>query len=430
MIRNLLNAVAAVALRLAVKPGGTVNQKDVWCRVGGQADRTTVAASLIDIALPADGLGLTSADSIETLDTDHGTRGILYSQRNSRNDSPQPIRTFMFPVAMGTIMDNVFDRDANGDQGFLTWEMWWGTKIGASGKARGIRFYGCVHDSVSFTIDRTGPGQSIELDIQAFVNRKFNIPDSESVPSTDFPTELPFNTTGAKIDFRFDNTVDTAWSKDDDSVRRLTFTYNNAGSVEQFEDNSATPSLDKAWTIHVPGEEALEVEVTVALDDDKYLALDQSATIPEGSCRIAFTHPSASSATVTTNLLAGDNDTQTLLSADTGNILAGDVTILEEAGGNFAVLPVAAVVTDTSIDYDTDTGGGTGFDARLALTQPLTVRNLAGIIVIPRLDFRSQSAAVRDGNRRVVTLRYEAAIGSTETALVESHFYDHLTSHA
>lgn len=413
----------------------SLKAKDPFVRIGKQTDRTTIASTWIDVAIPADGDAMAFDAEIESLDTEHGSRGILYSAKNAINAEQKTLRTFLFPVCAGTLLDNVFDRDANDEQGFLSMEMWWGDKIGA-GQIKGSRRYGMVFDSVSVSVDRTGRGASLEAELSGWINRRSNIPTGESTPSTTFSTLLPWNTTGVLIDFVVDN-AQGSYGGDNTDVRRLTINYNNNGEVENHADNASTPELDKTWTIHSPGEETVEVELTVSITDEKYLEPDQSADIIQGSLRVAFTHPkAASNAETTDTLTSGDNDDQTLATGitTTSGFEAGDVTVIQDTNGDFAILPIDSLVADTSITYDTDTGGGTGFDSRVTLNGttngPLTIRNMAGGIIFDRLDFRGQSAPTRDGAKRVVTLRYEAALAVGESRIVETHFYDHLTTHA
>jgi hypothetical protein len=411
-----------------------MKSKDLFVRIGAQSNRTTVASSFIDLAIPADGDQMNSDLAIESLDTDHGSRGILYSSKNAINGEQKQFQSYMFPVAMGTLMGNVLNRDSNGDQGFMSIEAWWGDAIG-SGQVKGSRRLGVVMDSFSLTIDRTGQGQSLQVDFSGWINQRTNIATGESTPTPSFSTLLPWNSTGALIDFVYDNSVES-YGMDNTDVRRTSISFANNGEVEAYTD-STSPELDRTWTIHTPGEESVEVEVTVALNDEKYTELDQNLTVAQGAMRVAFTHPSAASnAECTDTLTTGDNDTQTLSTdiTDTDGFETGDVVIIQDTLGNFSVLPVETLVADTSFAFDTDTGGGTGYSSRVTLNGttngPLTIRNMAGGLMFDRLDFRGQSAPTRDGNKRVVTLRYEAALAVGAAAIVEGHFYDHLTSHA
>jgi hypothetical protein len=72
-----------------------VRAKDLSVRVGSQSDRTTVAGSLTDIAVPADGDGMNADLSLETLDTDHGNEGVLYSSVGSRNGESKSFRSYL-----------------------------------------------------------------------------------------------------------------------------------------------------------------------------------------------------------------------------------------------------------------------------------------------------------------------------------------------
>ena len=409
-----------------------VRAKDLSVRVGSQSDRTTVAGSLTDIAVPADGDGMNADLSLETLDTDHGNEGVLYSSVGSRNGESKSFRSFLFPNVANLLMDNVITRDASGDQSFLTIESWWGTKLGAS-KVKGQRRYGCIFDSFSFQIDRTGAGAPIEVDFGGWINRKQNIPTGESVPTLDFSDVLPYSSTGVKIDFVPD-AAGGAYGGHVTDVRRLSVTYSNQGAVEEFQDNDSNVELDKVWTIHTPGEASAQFEITMALNEEEYLQLDENEEPPKGKLRVVFTHPKGATETSGSTLTSGDQNTQTLLVDSTTGFVVGDVVYIEHPVTGFAVLPISAIVADESISVDTDTGGGTGSDSRVTLNGAsgglLTIRNMAQVLIFDRIDYRGSSAITRDGNKRVVTLTYEAALLSGATSIMEAHTYDHSNSHA
>ena len=407
-----------------------VRAKDLSVRVGSQSDRTTVASSLTDIAVPADGDGMNADLSLETLDTDHGNEGVLYSSVGSRNGESKSFRSYLYPNVANLLLDNVVDRNASGDQGFLTIESWWGTKLGAS-KVKGQRRYGCIFDSFSFQIDRTGAGAPIEVDFGGWINRKQNIPTGESVPTLDFSDVLPYSSTGVKIDFVPD-AAGGAYGGHVTDVRRLSVTYSNQGAVEEFQDNDSNVELDKVWTIHTPGEASAQFEITMALNEEEYLQLDENEEPPKGKLRVVFTHPKAFSVTSTSTVTSGELAAQTILVDDTEGLVNGDVVTIEHPTTGFVCLPIGGVVADTS--FEVDTSALNGFDARVTLNGgsggPLTIRNMAQALIFDRIDYRGSSAITRDGNKRVVTLTYEAALLSGSTSIMEAHTYDHSNDHA
>ena len=400
--------------------------KDLSVRVGAQADRTTIAASFIDLAIPADGDQLVGNVETEALDTEHGARGFLYTVKNAKNDAEQGFSTFAFPVAMGTLMNNLFQRDSNGDQGYLSVEAWWGDAIG-SGQHKGSRRRGVVLNSLSFSVDKAGRSQSVQFDFQGWTNRRTNIPTGEATPSRTYSTLLPWASAGVLVDFVADLSAESFGGSNAD-VRRFTVNFSNQGEVEGFEANAIIPELDAAWTIHTPGEETVEIEVTVALNDEKYQELDQDIDLPDGGLRVMFTHPKAATTTSTGTITAGDQGTQTLTVVDASSFEVGDVVGVFDGSLNWATLKIAAI-SGSDIDFDTaalaspvtlNGGGGT----------PLTVGNMAGGLNFNRMSWRGTSPPVRDGNRRAVTIRYEAALEAGAASPVEFAFYDHLTTHA
>lgn len=409
-----------------------VNFKDLLIRVGTQADRTTKAASVVDFPIPADGDGLAGDIAVEELDTEHGTPTVLYSSSAARNFGSKSLKAWLFPVLAGTLMKNVLTRDANGAQSFLTVEAWWGTNKLGPNTYKGSRRYGVVFDSLSLSVDLVGAPTSVEVDFSGWINRRENIPYTETTPTPTFSTLKPFKSSGVFVDFLTDKTLETYGGHNAD-VRRFSLTFNNNGTVEVPTDNSTTPELDKVWTVHTPGDVRATFEVTVALNAEKYLKPEQSIDVVQGAVRLAFVHEKASKTTTTSTLTSGDNNDQTLLTAVTTGFAVGDVCFIQDTLGKFAVLPIKTVNAGVSLVFDTDTGGGTGYDSRVtlngAVNGPLTIKNMTGGIIFDRLDFRGMSGPSRDSKKRAVTLRYEAFLPYGATKAVEAHWYDHGTAH-
>lgn len=413
-----------------------MKSKDVWYRIAKQQDRTTTPSGTtpydyVDVQVPADGVDFISDFSTEDLDTDHGAPGVLFTIMSARNLEKKKFRTYMIPTCIGTFLNGVVSRSSStGELDYFGVERWWGSALGGS-EDKGQRFLGFLMDTFSLTIDRSGKSDALMLDVDGYINQSVRILTGASTPSKDWSKATPYQSTGALIDFVRDVTVDS-YGADDQDVRRVTLSYQNGLTVEGLQDNDTTVGLDKVWTVQAPGEQRCSVEVQVRVTQDEYLTLDAAQSPVVGALRIALTHPKGTKVTTTSTLTVGDNNDQTLLVASTTGFQVGDVCVITHPTTGFSTLPIKTVNAGVSLVYDTDTGGGTGKDSRVTLNGasggPLTIRNMGVGIIIDAMTFKGGTPPTREGNFRVVTLRYEAKLAAGASRIIEVHAYNHANS--
>lgn len=404
----------------------SVKSKQILVRVGTQASRTAVSSNMVNVAVPAEGNQVAPTNEIETLDTDHGSPGVLYSEVVAKNAQAQAFRTHFYPDTIGRLISNLITR-TSGAQGFLQIENWWPVDSLGSGTNRGERFRGCVLDSLSLDIAKTGIGSSIVAEFQAFINVVSEIAAAESFPALTFSPDGPYKTTGALIDW-VPNIATGAFGAKNADVRRLNLRFSNNGTVDGFEDDSSSPVSDKTWTIHDPGEPSAEIRLTVSMSEEEYLTLQNEATLPTGALRLVLTHTGADSTTSTDTVDGADDTTQTLGVDDSAHFAVNDVILIQHPSGDFATAIVEAVRSGPDeidiagtlprVDLDGGTGG------------PVTIRNMTAAFIFDAMKFQNRGPASRDGNRRVLEVSYIVTLAAGETEIVEALAYDHASGHA
>ncbi|TXH56578.1 MAG: hypothetical protein E6Q97_06080 [Desulfurellales bacterium] len=405
----------------------TLKQKDVWFRIGDQSNRTTVASTLVDIVPPADNIDFVEDFATEDLDTDHGASGTLFTVVTSKNFEKKRLNTYIYPTNVGYFLNGAVSRDAtSGELTYKTVEKWWGSALGGT-EDKGIRFFGCLFDGFSLTIDRGGKSEPLQISMDCFVNAQKRILTGETAPAKDWPKAAPYQSSGALIDFVRD-TGSGSYGPDDADVKRVSITFGNSASVEQIADNETDIDYDKVWTVHAPGEAKAQISVTCRITEDEYLRLGKAATPTIGAIRVALKHPKATSITTASTITSGDNNDQTLNVSSTTGFLVGDVCVITHPTTGFTTLPIKTVNAGVSLVFDTDTGGGSGKDSRVTLNgsvDALTIRNMGVGIIFDAMTYKGRGSDVRDGAFRVVELRYEAKLSAGATKIVEVHAYNH-----
>ena len=331
----------------------------VWSRIGSQADRTTKhdGSGWVDLALLTDGMALTPGKSIEALDTEHRTPGVLKRAVLSRNADEQNMTAPLFPSMMGTFINGVLNRDASGDLTFFSLEHYREATLQGTPDI-GDDFLGIIMNGLSLTVDRDTQGNFLQMDFPSFINSKTFIPNG-ACPAFVAPPLDVYLSTDVIIDFVGDNGAGS-FGGDNPDIVGLTVTFGNNTELSGFASSSVT-KLDRSWTRAVPDSPTATIEVTLAYNDDEYVKFGDGSGITFGSLRLIGAHPqptfTATSVDVLTATSSGD---QTVTFTDTlTDLVDGDVVFIRDTdNGKDSAHTVKDIVVGVSFDINTDLSAG------------------------------------------------------------------------
>lgn len=404
-----------------------IKHQDIAYRIGTQADRTTVAASLTDFVPPADGIGLAPSQEMVELDTDHGMPGEKYSDLGARNTAELSGSTYLYPQSMGIFLDAVFKRDTNGDLTYHTLERWFKKSTGGSvlggTEDKGERYFGSLFNGLGLTLARSQRNEAIMAELRYFINAKRRIEDAESAPTYDQSKVFPYGSAGMLVDF-VRNESDS-YGADDPDVRSVAINFSNNSVLDGVQDNLTDAPLHRSWLYHFAGNPSADVTVVVRLTQDEYLRIDEFVNLPKGKLRIALNHPRAGSITSTSTLSSGNTGNQVLLVSDTTAFLVGDIVCITHPTTGFAITKVTAISAGVSLTVS-------GYDTRVTLNGavggPLTIRNMAAGIIIDEMHFNGRGSTKREGVFQTLELKYKAKLLAGSTFPLDYAAYNHANS--
>lgn len=400
--------------------GNNVKMQDMGYQIGAQTNRTSVAGTLIDFAPEADQFAIVGATEKITLNTDHYDAGVKYTDLASRNLGEVPLRTPLWPNIAGLLFNAVFARNSDGTLDYHTVRRWWRSAIGGT-EDKGEEFRGVIFNSVSLSISRSQSNAAISFDAAGFFNAKRRLTDAETNPTPDLSEAFAYGTAGVLIDFVHDEDVDS-YGADDQQVQSVSLAFSNNCTLDGVQDNIADPPLHRSWLTHITGNPTIEVNVTVRLNDDGYVRIDEFTEVPKGKLRLAFTHPRATTITSTSTISSGTTSTQVLNVSSTTGFSVGDIVCITHPTTGFTIAKITAISAGVSLTVS-------GYDSRVTLDGstggPLTIRNMSCGITIDSMDFESRSAPQRAGAFQVINLRYMATLKAGATFPLEALAYDH-----
>ncbi|HGY90395.1 MAG TPA: hypothetical protein ENK43_04385 [Planctomycetes bacterium] len=408
---------------------GAITEFGVWSRIGKQADRTTKAASFVDLALRKDGLTYSASKESEKLDSEHRFKGNQYRVFTQRNAEPGQLQTWIFPDSVGTFFDAVFT-DTNGLLGYFNVEHYWDATLNSSAGSQdvGTDLQGIIFNGASFTIERGNTANSLELDLEFFQNAKVGFDSTVTKPAYTAPPLDPYVSTDVLIDFRGNNATDS-YGGDNADVRSVGLQYTSNVELRNFRP-STTARYNKSWTNHFIQEPSLTVTVEIEVADDNYLRYDEGSALIEGSLRLAARHPSASMITTTTETItAGATGVDVITMADATGAEVGDVIVFIHPTTGFFCTLTATVVAVNDVSFDRDAQDS--YVTMDGLTGgPIAAENMSWGVIVPRMTLTSATPPKSNGSVRTMQFTYEADLQAGETSLLVPMAYDHSASHA
>lgn len=377
-----------------------------------------IATQRREVWVPAflDGFALGENYSVETLQTEHRAPGAKYSTLSGRNAEAGSIGVPLFPSLARTILDMALDL-ASGTSlpSFHTINQYWDAALDAStaglgGAASetdtGRALYGIAANGLRISLDRSGQGTALRVDMPAFANRQTSLTDTPPTPT--FPTEDPYSSADAylAIVFADDDAAPRPFDGDTEELRALSFEFSPALAVEGFRPSSdATKHL--AWSNLIRGTPTLTVSATLRASKSDFLRLTRHRAPRRAAVRAILVGSNPSLDTTCVANVAANATSLTVGSTVGGKV--GDVLVLAQDTANKQCTVTVTGVTSGTVFATTAVPL-----AMNGTTETITVRNTATLLEVPLLDVISAPPPTGDGPKTMaVSLNARLAAGAS-----------------